>query len=684
MDYKKGVIIVEEKEINNRHNQLIEDADTQGITVHIFENVGKLIHSDELLLTVIENTDFCINSTERFQLISSNKKLCGDALKYYSRLFYNTVYIDTSGNLHSKESSWNYDNSHLDGNAWNSVTIIKKMCGKYIVDEPYVGECFLMENNSICKIDIKQIEDIVIRYSHMEDILVLFKDIVADGGNGKDVLSIYKSMEELSKNRTKMGEVQFGMFLIALENYFSKLSEEFDYIKVLFLSFLVAMTKNGKYLDEYNRIVNRNQTIFTPYNKYFYWRQQWRMPLRYGSLGHNSKYSEDLFCNIYKYYQEECKDLISPIKKEERNKNRVVVLVIQFLEETHAPTRTALERCATLAKMGKEVFIINTLEQLTLLGLLPVYGMEPGRIFDDYNKLKQYKYDGEVFNYYQPEVKMPEFEETRKILSMIREWNPYEVLTMGTGSIISDLVANIVPVINIPLAFSTIVKKNNQFSALGRKISESEWASLTNQGYLPESIIESTFTFDIKKQFKQLTREQLGLPLNKFLLAIVGLRLDFEIQPDFIAAMSQLFTKNIHLVFAGYFDRYNDMCNQFPELKEHSSYVGFQDDIIAFYNIMDLYINPKRLGGGFSIAEAFSAGKPGVTIAYGDVAAAAGKEFCVNDYTEMQQIILKYITDNEFYNEMVLKGNYRLKELTDSSFALKSILEEAEKRALFF
>lgn len=44
---------------------------------------------------------------------------------------------------------------------------------------------------------------------------------------------------------------------------------------------------------------------------------------------------------------------------------------------------------------------------------------------------------------------------------------------------------------------------------------------------------------------------------------------------------------------------------------------------MAVDELMDLYVNPKRSGGGYSIIEAFSVGIPGVTLRNGDIAAAA-------------------------------------------------------------
>ena len=98
----------------------------------------------------------------------------------------------------------------------------------------------------------------------------------------------------------------------------------------------------------------------------------------------------------------------------------------------------------------------------------------------------------------------------------------------------------------------------------------------------------------------------------------------------------------------------------------------------------DLYVNPKRLGGGFSIAECFQVGKPGVTIDYGDVAAAAGPDFLVKDYAEMLEVIKRYTEDKEFYQMQVAKGKQRLQVLLDGTAAMEQIMDKVENNLNFF
>ena len=78
--------------------------------------------------------------------------------------------------------------------------------------------------------------------------------------------------------------------------------------------------------------------------------------------------------------------------------------------------------------------------------------------------------------------------------------------------------------------------------------------------------------------------------------------------------------------------------------------------------------------------EAMFKGLPVVTIDYGDVSVNAGKEFCVKDYREMQDKILRYYEDKEYYKEMSKKAKVRTEILLDTETEFVRIMEEAERR----
>lgn len=461
------------------------------------------------------------------------------------------------------------------------------------------------------------------------------------------------------------------------------LSEETDKNKVLILSYQVEMMAEQEDFEQMNRLVITSND-FTLYNRYYYWRQVARICLRKKNL-HDPKQMQELYRLIYQSYYEACQDLMKPIPKEERLENLIYIFTLQFIGQQHPPTRSALERISVLYKqLHKAVKVINTREPMTALGKFPMFSATCASINDAITGSHIFQYDDMIFTLEQSEKDMPEIGEVRKILLKVREDKPYMILVIGNGSIVADMVSKIVPVINIPVVFSSVWMHEGQYTAVGKHLSTEERTSLFGSTVLPANIIESTFSFEMKEQRNHYTREDLQLPKNRFLMLVVGTRLHDEVDDDFITAMYPMFSNGAFLVFVGVFDCYERYCTKYPLLQENSTFLGYQDDILAVDELMDLYVNPRRSGGGYSIIEAFSKDVPGVTLQNGDVAAAAGDAFCVESYAQMQRTIERYMTDREFYCSQVEKAKKRVEEATDATAALRYILQEAQKRSLFF
>ena len=452
--------------------------------------------------------------------------------------------------------------------------------------------------------------------------------------------------------------------------------------KILCLSFLLQMSWNPIYVQMIYEETRKDS--YTIDHKLYLCNQIKRLTLIHPQMNGGS-YISKLYEEIVFYWMNEFSDILKPISCDERNQKKVVVLTLQFLGTHHSPTKTANERIYTIGRLlDHEVLCINTREQYTAKGFLPFYDACIRSIVDNYNGGCRMKHKDYLYDFFQPEVEMPEWKMMRALLMVIREMAPWKVIVLGDRCLLGDLCAEIIPTVCIPMAFSTIPKKDNQYVAVGKQLTDAERLDLAETGYRMSSIIESTFTFELVEQTVKLTREELGLPVNKFLLVVVGIRLDAEVTDEFLKMLEMVYPYNMHVVFAGEFERYEELCEQDEALRQHSTFVGYQKDILALMENCDLYVNPPRVGGGFSVVEAFYKGVPGVTTNYGDVAASAGLDFCVDSLEQMKDRIIKYHEDREYYRVMSDKALQRSRELFDSKGAMKHILDEMEKRDLWF
>ncbi|WP_324295577.1 glycosyltransferase [Rheinheimera sp. UJ51] len=381
-----------------------------------------------------------------------------------------------------------------------------------------------------------------------------------------------------------------------------------------------------------------------------------------------------LYKSIVDAFNQELKEKINYIPAAERNENLIVVFISQFLGLNHAPTKTALDRIKVIKNStGKDVILINTCELLPMTGAVPWFDTLIGNRTEIKNGLLEYQ--GIKFKYAQCSSQMPNLEEMGMLIDVINTLKPGFTLSIG-DNLLADICSQIVPNAVISTVFSSLSFSPSQFRVIGRNVTEIEKSNLTKQGLSTDSVIESIFTFDFKPQNNIFNRKDLGLPEDKFLIALVGGRLTNELSEKFLQLLLPLCEHDIHFVIIGNLDTYTQFCNKYSNFKDNFSNLGFQDDVLAVLEICDLYLNPPRIGGGSSAAEALSKGKPVVTLDSGDVATAVGIDFTVKCEQEMYKIILKYKTDNHFY---LLQSNNAIERaaiLLDSDKAFTEVLQQ--------
>ena len=143
-----------------------------------------------------------------------------------------------------------------------------------------------------------------------------------------------------------------------------------------------------------------------------------------------------------------------------------------------------------------------------------------------------------------------------------------------------------------------------QFQALGKKVNKAdiEWAA---KHELPkEHFIESVFTSAFKEQTHNYLRREINLPENAFIGVMVGGRLNTEIDDACLHLIRKVMEKGIYIAFIGPFSRFSSLAQKDSLFKKYGIALGVQEDVLALLECCDFYINPRRIGGGTSVAEA--------------------------------------------------------------------------------
>lgn len=393
---------------------------------------------------------------------------------------------------------------------------------------------------------------------------------------------------------------------------------------------------------------------------------------------------DDLYSHIYVEYKKELKEDLQYISKETRNEDFVMVFISQVLGVGHGPTKTLLDRCYILEKyMNKKVYIVNTAEFLSQYQKIPCFDIREGSYIDAYSQKNSLTWRDRSFAFMQCPREMPDVDIIREILDVVKSEKPYFILNIGGNSIVNDLCSNIVPTLTIGTVPSSRARTLGQFQTIGRAITDGDRKWLSKHHMEEDSIIESLFTSAFREQTHQYTRDQLGLPNDRFIAIMVGGRLNEEIDTECMKLLERLVEADIFIAFMGNFDKYAQYAAESEIFKKNTVFLGFQSDVLAVNELCDLYINPKRVGGGTSAAEALYKGLPVVTLDFGDVGLGAGLDFHVADYEAMYEQVLKYANDKEYYEEMSRKAKERAEKLTDSKSEFVRVIQTMEKSKQF-
>lgn len=335
-----------------------------------------------------------------------------------------------------------------------------------------------------------------------------------------------------------------------------------------------------------------------------------------------------------------------------RNKKRIVIITEQILSLLHAPTKIVVSYAYVLQKyLGYEVMLFAC----TSDAVLPEELWYQGNIANSQEMFEKYplimKYQDVFLRGYQINMASYSIKEYSMMLSMIHAWNPLFVFCIGQTIPVADLAGKFTTVVAQHTTVETPISEAGFFVHFAGTPDMEEDLQSIGSSQTPIELDKITLTFDGGNA--ALSREEMGLPANRFFVAVVGNRLAQDVDEKFVNVMKKILEDNPVIDFA--------IIGEPMEIKKQLLdtifegriyYLGYCKDLVSTYRNMDLYLNPDRQGGGFSSLMALTAGLPVVTLPGRDVACNVGEEFVVPDYNAMIQRVLEYSRDDAFYAAM--------------------------------
>lgn len=470
----------------------------------------------------------------------------------------------------------------------------------------------------------------------MKDFLLLYKSAIEKYANYEDVSEIrnelaqvYTSMSDKAK-RKLVKEICYGMAATTMEQIANAIT-------------LYRMCDSVEVCEELYKIVSQADVFI-------------KMAVLYNLYAYGDIYS---YWEIKKKIYRQCYIGLSELleiskyqyrKTEQRNAKRIVIIAedVQYL--SHA--EFIFQYYDILQNiLGYEVVIVCmpiTVEK----EVMKKYLLDIPVRYEQIQGMKKISYKGRQYNYIQTDLAADNMDKVKQVIASIYEWNPLCILSIGTVSPVADILQQFIDVAagsffsGFPISDARVLIHNNEVSESHTRAQCMEAIAGGQQVYFMKRCCL------IEKEVHQYTQKELGLPEEKFLIGIIGTRLDDELNQEEIEKLVRIAKLNdrIEFVIIGNMNELIDESKYFS-LRGKIHYLGQQDDLTGVCHVLQLYYNPKRLGGGLSALYALYAGAPVVTLSECDVAGNVGAEFTYDDFESMLTDIGRYINDQEYYKK---------------------------------
>ncbi len=366
---------------------------------------------------------------------------------------------------------------------------------------------------------------------------------------------------------------------------------------------------------------------------------------------------------------------LAPRQREER---RIILVSQQFVNLLHAPTRDLLDYADVLARLGYEVEIVISPEmphELPMAFPRPFVARHSRKL----DGRRPLAYKDRDFPFWQIEGDMPHGKGLSRFLHHVAERRPLAVIDIGGNGVAADLAGQITTTLTLPLAARPAITEATFIATIGEEHVHGLGPAASQKALDlgPERFLPFRYTYRLPETWGEVPEALSRLPKEAVLGVVVGNRLDQEIADDNLRLLLSCLEKapRLHLVFVGPFTRFADYARQHPVLGERATALGFQRDIVAIFKHCHLYLNPRRAGGGSSVAHALGCDLPVITFANGDGGFAAGAAFTVTNAQDYLQRVARWTSDEAARAEAAETARRRWATISDRKASLSAFLD---------
>lgn len=309
--------------------------------------------------------------------------------------------------------------------------------------------------------------------------------------------------------------------------------------------------------------------------------------LIYKELGADRK---AMWERILRYY---CPKCMLELDNSRRIKGKIAILIPDFLGENHAPAMIYRMMANALSKEGKKVkiFVISEYAGQKSFGFLSVQrGLSLSELsaYDQYNKEKL-----------NPDIEI-EYIAKDTIVDLLRttvneviKFSPQCIIdATNERSPVSGILIKYFPVLCYATATGTA---GTFFTKTTVNLFEYNMEIAPYRVTLPYFFIEKSESVSYNK------KDRLGIPEDSFVIVTVGRRLYSELDQELSDCVVKLLKKHTDMYWllvgntevGKYFNK--------GETENRVLVIPYEENLKALYSLCDVFLNPDRTGGGFSM-----------------------------------------------------------------------------------
>ncbi|WP_376959964.1 glycosyltransferase [Azospirillum sp. A26] len=307
---------------------------------------------------------------------------------------------------------------------------------------------------------------------------------------------------------------------------------------------------------------------------------------------------------------------------------RVVIVTNQFLSAEHQPSRDLLLLAVRLQRdLGRTVLVLNTnmMPDRYYSAFVPPFA---AAVEDRLSGEQTIRCGNERIRMLSSTAPGITAEKLAGFLSAVEAFDPDLVIGFGGSVIVADLLGSAYPVMCVPTTSGQTISLADIVLDFGGH------AQPPGGGRLAMSWRPARFGLSLRRTGETAARAEFALQEGAFVCVVVGNRLDAETGGGFLDLLGRILDAipRALVLFAGGVESLPGRLAADRHAGRLRS-LGHVDRVEALMSVCDLFVNPRRAGGGAGAAQAMAGGVPVLSFDGGDVASVAGPSFLVVDET---------------------------------------------------